>query len=124
MKVTSHDFAALVQEAVDSLPEDIRQKLDNVAVVIEDYPTRDQLRRARLSPGMTLFGLYEGVPLTQRSTGYNMVPPDKITIFRNPILAACRSAAQVRETVARTVAHEIAHHFGISDDHLRHIGRY
>ncbi len=124
MNVTSYDFATLVQEAVDSLPEDIREKLDNVAVVVEDYPTRDQLRRARLAPGMTLFGLYEGIPLTQRSSGYNLVAPDKITIFRRPILAACRSAAQVRQVVAHTVAHEIAHHFGISDEHLRDIGRY
>ncbi len=124
MNLTPQEFATLVQQALDSLPEDIRQKLDNVAVVIQDYPTRDQLRRARLPPGMTLFGLYEGIPLTQRTGGYTMVAPDKITIFRRPILAACRSAEQVRERVAHTVTHEIAHHFGISDEHLRRIGRY
>ena len=124
MQLTSREFAALVEQALASLPHDIAEKMENVAIVIQDYPTRDQIRRTQLPPGRTLFGLYEGVPLTQRTAGYTMVPPDRITIFRGPILAACRNAEQVREIVARTVIHEIAHHFGISDEHLRYIGRY
>lgn len=124
MRLGLEEFEELVAQAADSLPDDIRQKLDNVAVMIEDYPSRQQLRMARLPQNSLLFGLYEGVPLTGRTSGYNMVMPDRITIFREPILAYCRTRDQVRATAARTVLHEIAHHFGISDERLREIDRY
>jgi len=125
MRLSSEEFEELIAEAVASLPDEIRQKLDNVALMVEDYPTRQQLRATRLPRGSTLLGLYEGTPLTVRTiSGYNMVMPDRITIFREPILSACRTPDQVRQVVARTVLHEIAHHFGISDEHLRDIGRY
>ena len=124
MRLDAEEFEELVSQAVESLPADIRQKLDNVALMIEDYPTRQQLRLARIGRGATLLGLYEGIPLTGRTSAYNMVMPDRITIFREPILAICRTPDQVRQTVAHTIRHEIAHHFGISDEHLRSIGRY
>lgn len=124
MRLGPEEFEQLVEQALELLPDDIRQKLDNVALVVEDYPSRHQLRRARLPRNATLFGLYEGVPLTGRTSGYNMVMPDRITIFREPILAYCRTHDQVRHTVARTVLHEIAHHFGISDERLHEIDRY
>ncbi len=117
-------FDELVLEAVASLPDEIRQKLDNVAIMVEDYPSRAQLRAGGVGRGMLLFGLYEGVPLTGRTAGYNMVLPDRITLFREPILMACRTVDDVRRTIARTVLHEIAHHFGISDERLREIGAY
>jgi predicted Zn-dependent protease with MMP-like domain len=124
MRLGPDEFEELVAQAVELLPDDIGQKLDNVALMIEDYPTQQQLRLAGLPRGAVLFGLYEGVPLTGRTFGYNMVIPDRITIFRNPIVLACRTADQVRQTVAHTVFHEIAHHFGISDERLREIDRY
>jgi predicted Zn-dependent protease with MMP-like domain len=124
MRIGAEGFEELVGQALDLLPDDIRQKLDNVALMIEDYPSRQQLRMVRLPRNAMLFGLYEGVPLTGRTSGYNMVLPDRITIFREPILMYCRTSDQVRATIARTVLHEIAHHFGISDEHLREIGRY
>jgi predicted Zn-dependent protease with MMP-like domain len=117
-------FAELVAEALDSLPPDIQEKLENVEVVVEWRPSPAQMRRMGLGPGQTLFGLYEGVPLTERTSGYNLVLPDKITIFRQPIEAYCRTDEQVRQTVRRTVLHELAHHFGISDDRLRELGAY
>jgi predicted Zn-dependent protease with MMP-like domain len=117
-------FEALVAEALDSLPPDIQQMLDNVEVVVESHPSPVQLRRLGLGPRGTLFGLYEGVPLTRRTSGYNLVLPDKITIFRQPIEVYCRSDEQVRQVVRRTVLHELAHHFGISDERLRELGAY
>jgi predicted Zn-dependent protease with MMP-like domain len=117
-------FEELVAEALDSLPPDIQEKLENVEVVVEWRPSPAQMRRMGLGPGQTLFGLYEGVPLTERTSGYGLVLPDKITIFRQPIEAYCRTDKQVRQTVQRTVLHELAHHFGISDDRLRELGAY
>lgn len=117
-------FEALVAEALDGLPPDIQKKLENVEVVVERRPSLSQLRRLRLGPGQTLFGLYEGVPLTNRTSHYGMVLPDKITIFREPIESRCRSDEQVRYVVRRTVLHELAHHFGISDQRLRELGVY
>lgn len=117
-------FEALVAEALDGLPPDIQKKLENVEVVVDRRPSLSQLRRLRLGPGHTLFGLYEGVPLTRRTSHYGMVLPDKITIFREPIESRCRSDEQVRYVVRRTVLHELAHHFGISDHRLRELGVY
>jgi predicted Zn-dependent protease with MMP-like domain len=117
-------FEALVAEALDRLPPDIQEKLENVEVVVEWRPSPALLRRLGLRPGDTLFGLYEGVPLTQRTSGYGLVLPDKITIFRQPIEAYSRSDEQVRRRIRHTVLHELAHHFGISDDRLRELGVY
>jgi predicted Zn-dependent protease with MMP-like domain len=117
-------FEALVAEALDGLPPDIQEKLENVEVVVEWRPSPGQLRRLGLRPGHSLFGLYEGIPLTRRTSGYNMVLPDKITIFRQPIEAHYRSEHQIMQAVQRTVLHELAHHFGISDERLRDLGAY
>lgn len=115
-------FEQLVAEALDSLPPEIARRMENVEVVVEAFPSRRQLAAARVRHGRALFGLYEGVPLTARTAGYGLVLPDKITIFQGPIEAYCRSDAEVREQVRQTVIHEVAHHFGISDEHLRDMG--
>jgi predicted Zn-dependent protease with MMP-like domain len=117
-------FADLVVEALDGLPEAVRGWLDNVEVVVEDWPTRAQLAELADGPDDTLFGLYEGVPRTARGSGYGMVLPDKVTLFRGPILDFCRTPGQVREEVRHTVVHELAHHFGIDDDRLHELGAY
>ncbi len=118
-------FLELVREAVESLPEQIARAMENVEVVVEPWPTVQQLLAAGITPGRgTLFGLYQGVPLTRRTSGYSLVLPDKITIFQGPIIAVHRSDDAIREQVRRTVIHEIAHHFGIDDDRLREMGRY
>jgi predicted Zn-dependent protease with MMP-like domain len=115
-------FEALVARAVDSLPEEFSSRLDNIDVVVEDWPTRNQLANLGLRRAETLLGLYEGVPLTNRTSHYGLVPPDKITIFQKPIEAKCRDDAEVTDEIQQVVRHEIAHHFGIGDARLRELG--
>ena len=103
-------FADLVGEALDGLPDQISGWLDNVEVVVEDWPSRHQLMSVRARSGTTLLGLYEGVPKTARTANYGMVLPDKVTIFRGPILSITFSDEQVRQMVRHTVVHELAHH--------------
>ena len=114
-------FAALVARAVDNLPEEFKSRLDNVAVVVSDLPSESQLASVGLSRGKTLLGLYEGVPLTRRTTGYNLVLPDKITIFQKSLEAQCPSTQELKEEIVRTVKHEIAHYFGLDDERLEQI---
>jgi predicted Zn-dependent protease with MMP-like domain len=124
--ISRERFEELVEEALDSIPNELWDSIDNLGVTVEEWPTRAQLQGARVRPGYTLFGLYEGVPLTGRSHHYGLVPPDKITIFRGPILRSCPPGDEdaVRAQVRRTVLHEVAHHFGIDDDRLHEIGAY
>jgi len=111
-------FRKLVGEAIDSLPSEFLRRLNNVAVVVEDYPTVQKLRKLKVSPQTILFGLYEGVPQTKRGS-YSGVLPDKITIFKNSIEKVARSAEEIKAQVRATVIHEIGHHFGLSDKDLR-----
>ena len=111
-------FEWLVTKAVDGLPDEFRARLENIDVVVEEQPTPSQLAEVGLKRGVSLLGLYQGVPLTRRSRHYGMVVPDKITIFQKPIEAQCRNDAEITAEVRRVVRHEIAHHFGISDIRL------
>jgi predicted Zn-dependent protease with MMP-like domain len=122
--MTEETFERLVAQALDSLPRDIQEKLDNVQVVIEDWPDRATLHQAGLRHPMQLLGFYHGVPLTKRTRSYGLVLPDKITIYRRPIEMRSRTTQEIRATIRRVVRHEIGHHFGISDDRLREIGAY
>jgi predicted Zn-dependent protease with MMP-like domain len=115
-------FEALVDEAIDSLPDEVRRWLDNVAIVVADRPSPEQQARTGLRPGSLLFGLYEGVPKTKRGVTYGQVVPDKILIFQQPIEMVCRTPAQVRSQVRRTVLHEIGHHLGMGEDELEDSG--
>lgn len=112
------EFERLVGEALDSLPAEFAEKLNNVAVTIEDRPSSELLAEMRLPPWALLFGLYRGVPQTKRGIYYSS-PPDKITIFKKSILKVSRTAEEVRAQVRSTVIHEIGHHFGLSDAELR-----
>jgi len=115
VEVSRDRFEELVGNALDGVPEPLMRMTTNVVILVEDE-----------SPsGMpVLLGLYEGVPLTERDSGYAGVLPDRVTLFRRPILASCRSEAEVVQQVRVTVAHEIAHHFGISDERLHELGAY
>ncbi len=117
-------FERLVAEAIEGIPEPFKSRLVNVAVVVEDRPSKEVLASFGMSAGETLLGLYEGIPLTSRGEGYNLVPPDRIIIFRRPILELCRTAGELREQVRRTVLHEVAHFYGISDEELERMGAY
>ena len=118
------DFEQIVAQALDSLPDTFRERLDNVEVVVEDRPDRGTLRLAGVQNPMQLLGFYHGVPLTERSHGYTLVLPDKISIYQQPIESMCRTPEAIRAQVRRTVMHELAHHFGIDDSRLREIGAY
>lgn len=116
-------FERLVGEAIEKLPEVFRERLENIDIVVADKPTRDQLKTLR-NKGESLLGLYEGVPLTERTHNYGLVAPDKITIFQKSIEAMYRNEDQIIAEIQRVVRHEIAHHFGISDARLEELGRY
>ncbi len=116
-------FRELVVEAISGLPEEFRDKLTNVDVVVADFPSPSQLAGARLGRRQTLLGLYQGVPLTKRGRQYGLVAPDKITIFQKPIEAKCRYEAEITAEIGRVVRHEIAHHFGIVEGRLRELER-
>ena len=104
-------FEELVADALDGIPEELGDYMDNVAVFVVDRP-----------PEPNLLGLYQGVPLTARGTSYSGTMPDRISIYRRTICAISNTEEQVVEQVRRTVIHEVAHHFGISDPRLRELG--
>ena len=108
-------FGKLVEESILELPEKIRQKMENVAIVIEKRPTEEQLRKTGIRYGGSLLGLYEGVPQTKWGRGFGMVLPDKITIFQESIEKFASTLEEIKELVKNTVWHEIAHHFGFSE---------
>ncbi len=122
----SSDHPELVEQVRAGLPEEFREMLTNIDVVVEEAPSGSQMRRQRLGKNYTLRGLYEGVPLTQRTSNYGMVTPDKITIFQRPVEAACSGGGEnaIKEEIQKVVRHEIAHHFGIDDARLREMGKY
>jgi len=111
--VTPEAFEELVGEALDTIPPRLAAAMDNVVILVEPEPPPGQ-------PG--LLGLYEGIPLTSRGRWYAGVLPDRITIFRGPIVRGWPSDAEIVEQVRITVVHEVAHHFGIDDDELRELG--
>ncbi|MFN8595874.1 MAG: metallopeptidase family protein [Anaerolineae bacterium] len=118
------EFEALVAQALDDLPPYFHVKMNNVEVIVETAPTLEDYRQVGGRPGGVLLGLYVGIPLTARTSGYQLVPPDTIRIFQQPIEQLCRTPEEVRQQVRHTVIHELAHHFGISDARLRELGAY
>jgi predicted Zn-dependent protease with MMP-like domain len=120
VRISDARFEELVVEALEAIPEPFASMLSNVEIVIEAEPTAEQL--AGLDTGDDLLGLYEGIPQTERGDNYTFVMPDKITIFRGPILRICDDEDDVYDEVAITVVHEVAHHFGIDDARLEELG--
>ena len=119
------DFKLLVEKAFDELPKMFKDKLENIDIVVEDEPDMDTVRTLRLGSRGRLLGLYQGVPLEKRTHYYGMVLPDKITVYQRNIELFCRqTGADIYSEVKHVVCHEIAHHFGISDEHLKDIGAY
>jgi predicted Zn-dependent protease with MMP-like domain len=115
-------FRRLVRQAVTTLPPQLKARVHNVDIVVERRPSERDRQLAGIGPQETLLGLYHGIPLTHRGESYNLVPPDKISIYQEPIEAMCRSDDEIREQVRITVLHELAHYFGISDDRLHELG--
>ena len=116
-------FRELVREALATLPRDLMARVQNVEVVIEWRPTAHDRRAAGLGPGRTLLGLYHGVPLTQRTTGYGLVLPDKVSIYRGPIERLARNERHLRQIVRETLWHEVGHYFGLNEQQVRQAER-
>jgi predicted Zn-dependent protease with MMP-like domain len=121
MHITDQEFEKIIADAMDALPEKYTSRMSNVAIVYEDDPSPDQRQELALRGNQTLFGLYQGIPLTRRGIGYNMVLPDKITIFKNPLLNASYDLAHLKDNVRHTLWHELAHHFGLNHDRIHEL---
>jgi predicted Zn-dependent protease with MMP-like domain len=118
VQVTPERFEELIADALDAVPVELASAIENVAVIVDDWPPRDAG-----GGGGVLLGRYEGVPLTRRDpTGYAGVLPDRITIFRGPLGARAADEAELAAQVRTTVLHEIGHYFGLSDARLRELG--
>lgn len=114
-------FDRLISAAMDELPQQYITGLQNVVITYADDPTPEQKEKMRISHGQLLLGLYEGIPLTQRGNGYSFVLPDKITLFKNPILRMSHDRASLSEQIKRTLWHEIAHYYGLNHARMEHL---
>lgn len=124
INLTDQQFDALITRAMDELPQEYIMGLDNVAIVMADWPTEEQIVKMKLrEEGKILLGLYEGIPLTQRGAGYTFVLPDKITLFKHSILAVVRTEAELFEQIKRTLWHEIAHYYGLNHKRIHELER-
>ena len=121
ISISREQFESLVRQALSHLPDDVRNHLDNVDVVVDGSASTSQLVGTGIANEMELLGLYEGIPLTERY-GYDLVLPDKITLFQKPIETICETQEQITEEIKATIVHEIAHHFGIDDERLHNLG--
>lgn len=117
-EISDAEFEKIVGEAMDAIPEKYYKHIKNVAFVVEDQPTMEQRHKLSLRGNQSLYGLYEGVPMTKRGAGYNLVLPDKITIFKLPIQYSANSLKELIELVKETVWHEVAHYFGLDHDQI------
>ncbi|KXK26701.1 MAG: Possibl zinc metallo-peptidase [candidate division WS6 bacterium OLB20] len=112
-------FESYVSEALQDIPEEFRRHLENVEIVLEEFPTGYQMHKMRLIHKWQLFGLYEGVPLPRRGSGYAGVLPDKITLFMIPILRFATSEEHLKRIITNVVWHEIGHYFGMNEEEVR-----
>lgn len=122
IRLTLKQFNELVSQALEEIPENFLKKLENVEIVIEEDPSPDLLRELGLGRDDVLFGLYQGIPLPEKSTFQGLSLPDRIALFRNPIVRISRSKEQVLEQIKKTLVHEIAHHFGFAEKKIRRLG--
>ena len=117
-----HRFHTLVTRVVQNLPEDVLPLLDNVAIVVEDEPTAVHLDESDVESGSELFGLYQGIPRTERDSSYSLVTPDRITIFAGPLERACVTRRELEDQIRITVLHELGHHLGYDEFGLDLLG--
>lgn len=118
IEVSDQVFESIVAEAMDAIPEEYARHMNNVGIVWENEPTPLQREKLRLRGDQTLLGLYEGIPLTKRNSNYNLVLPDKITIFKWPLEAVSQSLSDLKKQVRHTLWHEVAHHYGLDHDRI------
>ncbi len=120
---SDEEFATLIARALDELPERYVRGLDNVAITYDDEPNEHQRQKLKLRGDQTLFGLYEGIPLPKRGGGYNLVLPDKITLFKLPLLSVVGDETAFFAQITHTLWHEIAHYYGLDHDRIHEIER-
>ena len=118
------EFEIIVEQAFERLPENFKKAIDNVGVVVEDYPSEDIVRHMKLPSKYNLLGLYQGVPLTGRGTWYGMTPisPDKISLYQRNIEAQCRTESEIERAIYDVLIHEIGHYFGMNEQQIRSAG--
>lgn len=121
MDITDEEFEKLISRAIDEMPKRYIEHLDNVVITYADDPDEHQTMKAKLQRRSILLGLYEGIPLTQRGAGYNLVIPDKITLFKNPILMVSHDQESFYRQIKHTLWHEIAHYYGLNHDKIHEI---
>ena len=119
--MTKEKFEKLVEQALLEIPRRFRKEMRNVAVVVEDEPSPELLAEMEVEPGDTLFGLYQGTPLPERSWSHGNTLPDRISIYQQPIVEACADEDEIRDCVAETVIHEFGHYFGMSEEEIEEI---
>ena len=121
MRVSREEFEALVEQALEQLPEQFKEALDNVAVMVEEEPSDEDLEGVGIDPDDPerdeLFGLYQGTPITERDSFYSALP-DRVLIYRGPILRECESRREVLREIRDTVQHELGHYFGLEEEEL------
>ena len=119
--MTREAFTKLVEEALKEIPRRFRKEMRNVAVVVEDEPSQELLDELEMAPGDSLFGLYQGTPLPERSWSFGNNLPDRISIFQRPTEEACETDDDIRDCIAETVIHEFGHYFGMSEEEIEEI---
>ncbi len=121
-QVSLDQFEELVSRALEEIPEEFLEKLEDVDIFVEEAPAQELLQEIRMAKGDLLFGLYQGLPRPGKSFFQGQTLPDRITLFRLPILSICRTKHEIKEQIKRTLIHEIAHHFGLTEARIRHLG--
>lgn len=121
MNINDMEFETLINRAMEELPQEYIRNLNNVAITYADEPTPEQLKKQGVREGSLLLGLYEGIPQTQRGAGYTFVLPDKITLFKYPIMQVSHDESSLFAQVKRTLWHEIAHHYGLGHDTIHRL---
>jgi predicted Zn-dependent protease with MMP-like domain len=119
--VTREHFEHLVAEAITLIPKRFRREMQNIAVVVEDEPSPDLLEEMEIEPPDSLYGLYQGTPLPDRTWGYGNTLPDRVTIFQKPIEEDCEDEDDVRAVIGETLIHEVGHYFGLSEEEIQQI---
>ena len=122
MHINRQEFEDAVERAIEMIPEMFRAQLNNMTIAVEDRPSPDLLREMEVPPGETLFGVFTGVPLPERSVIEPPLYPDVILIFREPLMDACHNIEELEEEIAITVVHEVAHYLGMSEERLEELG--
>ena len=119
--MTRVEFERLVREAVRLIPKRFRREIKNLALVVEAEPSSDLLREMEIEPPDSLYGLYQGTPLTERTWSYGNTLPDRITIFQRPIEEDCEDEDEIRAVIGETLIHEVGHYFGLSEEEIEEI---